>query len=312
MMPKFDPEENDISLYLVMFERQAKRANLHQSEWVSVLLTILPTDIVQLIMREPEQQAYDYAYIKRILLKRFKISPEKFRIKFVQSQKHPQTTWRDFAFALRNYFEEWIAGLVITDFELLKELMITDQMKRRVNVEVRQHFIDEWSKITTPEKLAEMLEEYENVREPRKKMSIVHSSESLRGNTNNLNSRDPLKYHQSEREDRYASDRKEHLWNQDERQFDMRRPFKCYSCGSTQHLRPQCPEIKRDLKTPFIVNRVQEIEEDCLAPYLTMAKVNGFDLPVLRDTRSCIHVICKKYRTPSMLTGETVWGKTPV
>ncbi|XP_035212028.1 uncharacterized protein LOC118186112 [Stegodyphus dumicola] len=202
MMPKFDPEENDISLYLVMFERQAKRANLHQSEWVSVLLTILPTDIVQLIMREPEQQAYDYAYIKGILLKRFKLSPEKFRIKFVQSQKHPQTTWRDFAFELRNYFEEWIADLEVTDFELLKELMITDQM------------------------------------------SVV----------------------------------------------------------------PKFPKVQKDFKSPAVVNRVQETEEDFLAPYTTMAKVNGFDLPVLRDSGASIDVICNKYITPSMLTGETVWA----
>ncbi|XP_035226542.1 uncharacterized protein LOC118198869 [Stegodyphus dumicola] len=252
-MSKFDPEENDISLYLAMFEHQAKRANLHQSEWVSVLLTILPTDIVQLIMREPEQQAYDYAYVKGILLKRFKLSPEKFRIKFVQSQKHPQTTWRDFAFELRNYFEEWIAGLEVTGFELLKDLMITDQIKRRVNAEVQQHFIDKWSKITTPGKLAEMLEEYENVREPRKKISPVHSSESQRGNTNNLHLRDPQRYHQSGGKTRYAPEKKETFRNQKERQFDVRKPLKCYSCGSTEHLRPHCPKVQKDSKLPAVV-----------------------------------------------------------
>ncbi|KFM69716.1 Retrovirus-related Pol polyprotein from transposon 17.6, partial [Stegodyphus mimosarum] len=308
MIQKFDPEENDVSLYLVMFERQAKRANLNQSEWVSVLLTLLPTEIVQLIMREPEEQAYDYAYIKGILLKRFKLSPEKFRIKFSQTQKNAQTTWRDFAFELRNYFEEWISGLEINDFELLKDLMITDQMKRRVNFEVRQHFIDEWSKITSPNKLAELLEDYENVREYRKKVSPVHGSESQKRNKNQPNFRDSPRYKQAGEK---VSKKTETFRNQDERHFEVRKPLKCYTCGSIDHLRPQCPKAQKDFKSTAVVNRVQENEEDYLAPYTTMAKVNGFDLPVLRDSGASIDVICKKYITPSMLTGETVWVKQP-
>ncbi|KFM65660.1 hypothetical protein X975_14219, partial [Stegodyphus mimosarum] len=305
MIQKFDPEENDVSLYLVMFERQAKRANLNQSEWVSVLLTLLPTEIVQLIMREPEEQAYDYAYIKGILLKRFKLSPEKFRIKFSQTQKNAQTTWRDFAFELRNYFEEWISGLEINDFELLKDLMITDQMKRRVNFEVRQHFIDEWSKITSPNKLAELLEDYENVREYRKKVSPVHGSESQKRNKNQPNFRDSPRYKQAGEK---VSKKTETFRNQDERHFEVRKPLKCYTCGSIDHLRPQCPKAQKDFKSTAVVNRVQENEEDYLAPYTTMAMVNGFDLPVLWDSGASIDVICKKYITPSMLTGETVWA----
>ncbi|GFT78962.1 hypothetical protein TNCV_3093461 [Trichonephila clavipes] len=34
LIPDFDPKQSDISLYLVIFERQAKRASIEKKEWV--------------------------------------------------------------------------------------------------------------------------------------------------------------------------------------------------------------------------------------------------------------------------------------
>ncbi|GFU74636.1 SCAN box domain-containing protein [Trichonephila clavipes] len=87
LIPDFDPKQSDISLYLVIFERQAKRASIEKKEWVGQLLGLLPLEIVQFIAREPEEQAENYDYVKKLLLKRFKLSPEVFRQKFVQHQK---------------------------------------------------------------------------------------------------------------------------------------------------------------------------------------------------------------------------------
>ncbi|GFX02141.1 retrovirus-related Pol polyprotein from transposon 412 [Trichonephila clavipes] len=38
LIPDFDPKQSDISLYLVIFERQAKRASIEKTEWVGQLL----------------------------------------------------------------------------------------------------------------------------------------------------------------------------------------------------------------------------------------------------------------------------------
>ncbi|GFX94291.1 pro-Pol polyprotein [Trichonephila clavipes] len=38
LIPDFDPKQSDISLYLVIFERQAKRASIEKKEWVGQLL----------------------------------------------------------------------------------------------------------------------------------------------------------------------------------------------------------------------------------------------------------------------------------
>ncbi|GFW58084.1 transposable element Tcb1 transposase [Trichonephila clavipes] len=110
LIPDFDPKQSDISLYLVIFERQAKRASIEKKEWVGQLLGLLPLEIVQIIAREPEEQAENYDYVKKLLLKRFKLSPEVFRQKFVQHQKKSDCTWKDFTFEITNYLDEWLIG----------------------------------------------------------------------------------------------------------------------------------------------------------------------------------------------------------
>ncbi|GFX08227.1 hypothetical protein TNCV_3267181 [Trichonephila clavipes] len=56
----------------------------------------LPQEITQLIAREPEQVARDYDHVRSLLLKRFKLTPEKFRQLFLTHQKSSDKTWRDF------------------------------------------------------------------------------------------------------------------------------------------------------------------------------------------------------------------------
>ena len=154
IVPKFEMKDGDIVLFLTLFERQAKRINVEKSNWVSALLALMPSEITQLIARETEEKFDDYDYIKSLLLKRFKLSSEHFRQKFVKHQRNPNRSWRDFVFEITSYFEEWLDGVGVNDFDGLKNLMITDQLKRRVPGEIREHFVDDWCKLIVPGSLA--------------------------------------------------------------------------------------------------------------------------------------------------------------
>ncbi|GFX08939.1 hypothetical protein TNCV_2966501 [Trichonephila clavipes] len=45
LIPDFDPKQSDISLYLVIFERQAKRASIEKKEWVGAIIgSVTPRD----------------------------------------------------------------------------------------------------------------------------------------------------------------------------------------------------------------------------------------------------------------------------
>nr|XP_042908923.1 uncharacterized protein LOC122271498 [Parasteatoda tepidariorum] len=247
-------------------------------------------------------------------MKRLKLSPEKFRNKFIQHQKKFDNSWKDFVFELRNYLNEWVQGLEVKDFETLLDLMVTDQSKRRVPNEVRDHFIDTWSKITSSTKLAEILDEYENVRGSRKRIDLQVNSENRRFNWREENATRKNSQGATSKNGRNDENKRKYEFKQaNYDQFDRRTPLKCYECGSTNHLRPQCSKLKCQ-KPPAQVNRigVGHEEDKLLTPYTLMAEVNGVRMPVLRDSGATIDIICRKYVTPDMFTGETVWIQQPL
>ncbi|GBM88165.1 hypothetical protein AVEN_12382-1 [Araneus ventricosus] len=110
---RFNPKADDISLFLVLFEHQAKMMNIPAENQVAQLVLLLPPDIVQLITREPEEDAKKYEYVKALLLQGFKLSAEKFRQLFNKHQKASESTWYDFYYELKNYLEGWLNGLNI-------------------------------------------------------------------------------------------------------------------------------------------------------------------------------------------------------
>ncbi|GBN33605.1 hypothetical protein AVEN_208384-1 [Araneus ventricosus] len=96
------------------------------------------------------------------------MKPETFRVKFTQHQRRPGALWKELVFELRNYFEGWAEGLNIKDFKGLKDLMIADQLKRRILSDVKDNFLDEWGELIDSLVLAGKLDQYESVRGNRK------------------------------------------------------------------------------------------------------------------------------------------------
>ncbi|GBO10123.1 hypothetical protein AVEN_147149-1 [Araneus ventricosus] len=82
---------------------------------------------------------------------------------FTKHSKNADGTWKDFVYELRMYFQEWSKGLVVENFKQLCDLIITDQIKRRAPSEIKEYFIDEWTKFKSQELLSEKLDQYESV-----------------------------------------------------------------------------------------------------------------------------------------------------
>ncbi|GFU65402.1 uncharacterized protein TNCV_1796691 [Trichonephila clavipes] len=148
-----------------------QRLNIAQENWVSHLLGLLPTKVSHIIAREPDDKANSYEHVKDLLLKRFKLTPEKFRQLFVTHQKAPERTWIDFYHEINTYFNGWIDGLKIDTFNNLSDLIITDQLKRKTPFEFKEYYLDEWANMNSPVQLAEKLEEFEDFKRTLKQKS---------------------------------------------------------------------------------------------------------------------------------------------
>ncbi|GFT93636.1 uncharacterized protein TNCV_2755011 [Trichonephila clavipes] len=99
-----------------------------------------------------------------MLLQRFKLTAEKFRELFSRHRKSTNGTWKDYYFEIRAYFEGWLNELKIDSFDGLKNLMIADQMKKRCSPECKEHYLDIWEELISPEMLADKLEAFDSIR----------------------------------------------------------------------------------------------------------------------------------------------------
>lgn len=95
---------------------------------MSHLISLLPIEIAKIIACEPEELAENYDYIKQMLLKCYKLNAESFKVKFFQQVKYPNDTSKDFGFELRNYLQEWLAGLEVNLYDELTDLLIVQQI----------------------------------------------------------------------------------------------------------------------------------------------------------------------------------------
>ncbi|GFV22261.1 hypothetical protein TNCV_3225651 [Trichonephila clavipes] len=78
-----------------MLNVKRRRINIDQENWVSSVRLVTDGSISH-HGREPDDKTNSYEHVKDLLLKRFKLTPEKFRQLFVTHQKAPERTWIDF------------------------------------------------------------------------------------------------------------------------------------------------------------------------------------------------------------------------
>ncbi|GFV64085.1 uncharacterized protein TNCV_2461121 [Trichonephila clavipes] len=216
-----------MDLFLTLFERQMKVLDLGEDLWVPYLIGALPSDVTSFIAREPEEKCRENFHIRGMLLQQFKLTAEKFRELFSRHRKSPNGTWKDYYFEIRAYFESWLNELKIDSFDGLKNLMIVDQMKKKCSPECKEHYLDIWEELISPEMLADKLEAFDNIRRslpsgPRRYVKVGEIVNDGRQVSFRKPERPPKReyFHQVPNE---------------------RSPLRCYGCGKQGVIKSRCP-----------------------------------------------------------------------
>ncbi|CAL1262712.1 unnamed protein product [Larinioides sclopetarius] len=273
---------------------QAMPSYEEEAEYIKELLETLKTTRL-----EEERKTKEAKQIleEKELENAFQLKKLQLEQKFNNHTKSAESNWTDFLYELRNYFEEWLKGLEVKTFSDLSDLIVTEQIKRRVPWEVKEHFIDDWAEIKSPEVLARKLDEYDNVRNLWKKKSYSGSSKDRFPTWKSKSATEgktslPIKKEENEV--------KKSATNTED--FEKRKTLRCYKCGSKDHIRPNCPLLKNKESSATINRLFEAYEDELMSPHTSMGEVNGFPMPILRDTGSSIDVVCLKVVKPKMFT----------
>ncbi|GFX45467.1 SCAN box domain-containing protein [Trichonephila clavipes] len=212
---KFDEKHDEISLYLINFERKAELAQVLKKEWVAYLLVVLPAELSNMLAREPTERANNYDFVKDLILKWYRLNSEKLKRCFYRHQKSAEKSWRNYAHEL--------------------------------NTEVREHFLDDWIKLKTPYELAEKLDEYESIKQSFRREIPKKNSYKFQGGVNYSGARPketPKDFKSNFQIKKEPIHEKNH-----EKDFEKRRQLRCYECGSYSHVTPQCDKLKKNYET---------------------------------------------------------------
>ena len=118
----------------------------------------------ELILKEPSETADDFEHVKNLIFKRYKLSARALRLKLDNHAKRSDLLWSDLKYELQVYLGNWLPTVEVCDFDSLKELLLVEQLKKRVPAEIREHYIDVWEDIKDAFLLAEKCDRFEAVR----------------------------------------------------------------------------------------------------------------------------------------------------
>ncbi|GFX46714.1 CCHC-type domain-containing protein [Trichonephila clavipes] len=157
--------------------------------------------------------------------------------------------------------------------------MVVDQLKKRANASMKDHFLDNWANLKSATQIAELFDNYEDVRK-------VNSKTMDRlGRNDKILTYSGVK----EKENRFgktsprlgASVPK----SSRERTFEKRVIQRCYHCNMPGHIKAVCPKLIKN-KTTETLNNIEGNENpDFLNSYTTKGSVNGHKIDILRDIR---------------------------
>ncbi|GFT20542.1 uncharacterized protein TNCV_2183791 [Trichonephila clavipes] len=304
LLPTFNPEVDNMDLFLTLFERQMKLLDLGEDLWVPYLIGALPSDVTSLNAHEPEEKCRDYSHIRGMLLQRFKLTAEKFRELFSRHRKNPNGTLKDYYFEIQAYFEGWLNELKIHSFDRLKNLMIADQMKKRCSPEYKEHYLDIWEELISPEMLADKLEAFDNIRRslPSGPRRHVKASETV-------NDGRQVSFWKPERPPKREYSHQ--VPNE-------RSPLRCYGCGKQGVIKSRCPtcNLNASQRTDAATNHINAYTAQTRSPRLTLIDITfcGIKGRVCADTGSSHSIAGERmlqiFKDKGLLVQETTLAMT--
>ena len=148
LVPLFD--ERNVEQFFQCFERVAHDVGWEEEHWSFLVQTKLTGKAQRIYASLSDTEVRDYDMLKKAILRAYELVPEAYRQRFRNWRKGNAQSHVEFAKDQEIHFDKWCRAEKVESFEDLRELVLLEQFKSCVSVEIRT-FLDERS----PSNLAE-------------------------------------------------------------------------------------------------------------------------------------------------------------
>ena len=218
MVPLFEGEE--VEKYFLHFEKVAVSMDWPREKWAHLLQSKLTGKARDAYSALTIEEANQYDRVKEAVLQAYELVPEAYRQQFRKSRKDESQSHIEFARRKEQMFNRWSSSLHVESLADLREIILLEEFKRSVHVDVRSHL--EAQRIGTLSEAARIADDFVLTHKMTKKNEKWNKTKS--------NPHDKNK-ETTQNKDKKDEERKEH-------------EKKCFSCKKSGHFKAQCPMLK--------------------------------------------------------------------
>src|SRR6218665_3033440 len=306
VLPRMPNDIMEVPLYFETVENAFHSFEVDRRYWVKLQLRLMTQRARTVINRVTLADRDNYATAKEQLLKEFKLTPRKYRSKFMDAKKTAEETYTMFTARLKNLLNYYVKSRQVNDdYENLFDLLISDKLKESLPPGPLQFVLSkEGTECFKASMIADLADIHANnkIGMPRYSKQSYGSTVSYKKNSSGNGFQFPDKryqgsssYNRQSQSERNSPERRSYE-NQDQKQVGWRTPKKkrdtelstprgfgsgysrtnddvkcCHHCGSDQHLVRDCDKAKGNQNT-----------QEKRADFRTM-KINSVHLQPLRE-----------------------------
>ena len=266
-------ESEDITSYLIRFERIASLLNVDPDTYAARLGSLLTGKAVDIYASLPPEITNNYDRLKSSLLLAFRKTPDVYRSEFKNASPTVNESYEQFVTQLGRKLDYWIdSNHIEKDYESLREFILKDQLLASVPADLRLY-----------------LKEHGTL--PLDEVVILADNwvSAHRSRLNKIPKVKPQKPTDSKQTDSHN--------------YGNRRPVKCFSCGASGHIKRNCP------KNPAIIDKPSKDsfhkvnvcwEDNQPREYLSTGTVNGSRVSTIYRDTGCSTVVVANEVLPNI------------
>lgn len=314
LVPPF--KETDIDNYFQHFEKVAQTLQWPRAIWPILLQSVLCGKAQETFVALSLEESSCYEVLKEKILKTYEMVPEAYRQQFRQLRKADNQTYVELAHRKATLFDRWCKAKSATNFEALRELMLIEELKRRLPESVRSYVEDRdptdyrsWATLADEYAISHKAQNYRDTRQTARNPQ----AESLQPLAENSHPREPTRP--------IATDSNVRAKPAPDTRFRKETRITCHYCKKPGHIMSECRKLqeKRGQANQADVNHFSKEEnskspDTIFAPFISKGLVklatddSHTSVTILRDTGGATSLItrsCLAFNQNSD-TGKTI------